>query len=227
MLRPFKTTLKYHGARPVCDRPDRLGQRAPPWQCSAEFHPIRAISILSRSKTRSSYEVPTLNQVMVNDKGRAGFPGCVAFHVAPGSRIPSWWAKSATPKLRALPPGGVDRPSGVDHAAHQRRDSGHHAPAGNGRGTPFIVAPAIIGVLAQRLVKVMQILQDQYRPDPAEFAPVFLLARRHSSCRCFTRARLRALPSGTGYTGRIGIHEFLNLYADARAIMRERNMTRS
>lgn len=86
----------------------------------------------------------------------------------------------------------------------------------------YIVAPAIIGVLGQRLLKrLCEFCKTEYQPDPDELRQYFFwddkaeLPEFHQSVGC-------EHCNGTGYTGRIGIHEFLKVTPQIReAILQE------
>jgi type IV pilus assembly protein PilB len=75
----------------------------------------------------------------------------------------------------------------------------------------FMVAPSLIGVLNQRLVRrVCELCRAEYRPDP-EYLAQFFTWRRGYTPPPFYRGEGCERCAGTGYHGRIGIHEFLNI----------------
>ena len=88
----------------------------------------------------------------------------------------------------------------------------------------FIVAPSIIGVLGQRLVKKLcEYCKTEHRPDPDELHQYFYW-REGAELPVFYTSTGCEHCGGTGYTGRIGIHEFLKITPQIReAILRERN----
>lgn len=85
----------------------------------------------------------------------------------------------------------------------------------------FIVAPALIGVLAQRLVRrLCEYCKADYQPSEEELRPYFYwqegatLPTLYKSTGCEHCGK-------TGYSGRIGIHEFLKVSPPIReAILR-------
>jgi CheY-like chemotaxis protein len=85
---------------------------------------------------------------------------------------------------------------------------------------PYLVASSLSGVLAQRLVRtICQDCREPYEPDPSavkkveaafgeEISFVFYHGKGCEKCR------------GSGYRGRMGIHEFLNITPEVREIVR-------
>ncbi|HEX6635527.1 MAG TPA: GspE/PulE family protein [Usitatibacter sp.] len=75
----------------------------------------------------------------------------------------------------------------------------------------FMVAPSLIGVLNQRLVRrVCDVCRVEYQPDP-EYLAQFFTWRRGYTPPPFYRGEGCERCGGTGYHGRVGIHEFLNV----------------
>jgi type IV pilus assembly protein PilB len=75
----------------------------------------------------------------------------------------------------------------------------------------FMVAPSLIGVLNQRLVRrVCDVCRVEYRPDPEYLAQLFTWRRGYTPPPFF-RGEGCERCGGTGYHGRLGIHEFLNI----------------
>ncbi len=83
---------------------------------------------------------------------------------------------------------------------------------------PFLVAPSIIGVLAQRLVRRLCVhCRESYEPDQEVLEGMFFNVAQH-------RPRLhRAVgcPAchDTGYMGRLGIHEILDISDEMRSLI--------
>ncbi len=75
----------------------------------------------------------------------------------------------------------------------------------------FMVAPSLIGVLNQRLVRrVCDFCRVEYSPD-AEYLGQLFTWRRGYTPPPFYRGEGCERCGGTGFHGRIGIHEFLNI----------------
>ncbi len=86
---------------------------------------------------------------------------------------------------------------------------------------PYLVAPTTMGVLSQRLVRrVCASCKEAYVPTEAELAPHFTgwadvpvkLYRGRGCPRCF----------GTGYSGRVGIYEFVEVSERMRELISEK-----
>ena len=76
---------------------------------------------------------------------------------------------------------------------------------------PYIVAPAIVGVLAQRLVRrLCEYCRVSYVPDSEALAEYFKPSMLAGTAR-FWRATGCHRCRGTGYHGRIGIYEYLEI----------------
>ena len=88
----------------------------------------------------------------------------------------------------------------------------------------FIVAASILGVLGQRLVKrLCEYCKTEHHPDPEELRQYFFW-REGAELPVFYKATGCEHCAGTGYTGRVGIHEFLKITPQIReAILHERN----
>jgi len=75
----------------------------------------------------------------------------------------------------------------------------------------FMVAPSLVGVLNQRLVRrVCSFCRTDYRPDESYLARFFTW-RKGYALPTFYRGEGCERCGGTGYHGRIGIHEFLGM----------------
>jgi type IV pilus assembly protein PilB len=82
---------------------------------------------------------------------------------------------------------------------------------------PFIVAPTIIGVMAQRLVrKICEHCREKYPVPPADAKKVLLWEGREV---CFYRGAGCAQCNLTGYSGRIAIHEIVLINDEIRNLM--------
>jgi len=86
----------------------------------------------------------------------------------------------------------------------------------------FMVAPSLIGVLNQRLVRRnCEFCRVEYQPDE-EYLGRFFTWRKGFKPPSFFRGEGCERCGGTGYHGRVGIHEFLGINARLReALMKE------
>jgi len=83
---------------------------------------------------------------------------------------------------------------------------------------PHMVAPTVIGILSQRLVRrICSACKESYTPSPAELSPYFfnpevvdaVLYRGRGCPHCY----------GTGFSGRAGVHEFLEISENMRDLI--------
>ena len=86
---------------------------------------------------------------------------------------------------------------------------------------PYLVAPTTMGVLSQRLVRrICSSCKESYQPTAQELAPFFTgyegvpvtLYRGRGCPKCF----------GTGYIGRVGIYEFVEVSERMRELITEK-----
>jgi type IV pilus assembly protein PilB len=86
---------------------------------------------------------------------------------------------------------------------------------------PYLVAPTTMGVLSQRLVRrICSSCKEQYEPSEAELAPYFSgykgvpvkLYRGRGCPKCF----------GSGFSGRVGIYEFVEVSERMRELITEK-----
>jgi type IV pilus assembly protein PilB len=88
----------------------------------------------------------------------------------------------------------------------------------------FMVAPSLIGVLNQRLVRrICEFCKAEYAPDEA-YLHRFFTWRKGYRMPPFYRGEGCERCGGSGYYGRIGIHEFLNVTHRLRdALLQQRD----
>ncbi len=80
---------------------------------------------------------------------------------------------------------------------------------------PYMVAPSMVGVLAQRLVrKICDHCREEYTPDPEAIQRVLAVDGQEVT---FHRGRGCVQCSDTGYSGRIAIHELIVINNDIRS----------
>lgn len=85
---------------------------------------------------------------------------------------------------------------------------------------PFMVAPSIIGVLAQRLAaRICESCKEAYHPPREVLARYFELDGL--SDVSFYRGRGCPACRGTGYKGRVAFHEFIPITEEIRALISE------
>lgn len=86
---------------------------------------------------------------------------------------------------------------------------------------PYLVAPTTMGVLSQRLVRrICAACKESYVPTEEELAPFFTgtqgvpvtLYRGRGCAKCF----------GSGYSGRVGIYEFVEVSERMRELITEK-----
>jgi type IV pilus assembly protein PilB len=86
---------------------------------------------------------------------------------------------------------------------------------------PYLVAPTTIGVLSQRLVRrICSACKESYPAQPAELEPYF----HNPDAAPVTLYRGRGCPKchGTGFSGRIGLHELVEVSIAMRDLINRR-----
>jgi len=82
---------------------------------------------------------------------------------------------------------------------------------------PFIVAPSLIGVLCQRLVrKICDHCGEKYQASPEEIRELFIWEGREVH---FHRGKGCKYCNNTGYSGRLAIHEIISLDSELRSLI--------
>ncbi len=85
---------------------------------------------------------------------------------------------------------------------------------------PFMVAPSIVGVMAQRLVrKLCRFCKEKYLLDPEAVASYFTMDDPAAASVFFYRARGCDECNGTGYYGRLAIHEIFTITDQIRSLI--------
>jgi type IV pilus assembly protein PilB len=221
VLRPFKAALKHPQGILFVTGPTGSGKSTTLY-AALNFINTRDINIVT-IEDPVEYEVHSLNQVMVNDKVGRGFqevlravlrqdPDAILvgeIRDAETARIAAQAALTGHLVLTTL------HTNDAVQATTRLLDMGVER---------FIVAPAIIGVLGQRLLRrLCEYCKTEYQPDPDELRQYFYwkdgaampILYKNTGCEhCGT----------TGYIGRVGIHEFLRVTPQIReAILRGRD----
>lgn len=213
VLRPFKVALKQPYGIIFVTGPTGSGKSTTLY-AALNFINTRDINIIT-IEDPVEYEVGSLNQVMVNDKVGRGFrevlrsvlrqdPDAILvgeIRDTETARIAAQAALTGHMVLTTLHTNDAVQATtrllemGVEH---------------------FIVAPSIVGVLGQRLVKrLCEYCKTEYHPETEELHQYFHW-RDGVELPLFYKAAGCEHCKGTGYAGRIGIHEFLKITPQIR-----------
>lgn len=221
VLRPFKITLKYQQGILFVTGPTGSGKSTTLY-AALNFINTRDINIVT-IEDPVEYNEPTLNQVMVNDKVGRSFQEVLrsVLRQDPDAILVGEIRDTETARIAAQAALTGHLVLTTLHTNDAVQATTRLLEMGVER---FIVAPSIIGVLGQRLVKrLCEYCKTEHHYDPDELRqyfywregaelPVFYIGAGCKHC------------GGSGYTGRIGIHEFLKVTPQIReAILRERN----
>jgi len=221
VLRPFKTTLKYQQGILFVTGPTGSGKSTTLY-AALNFINTRDINIVT-VEDPVEYDVPTLNQVMVNDKVGRGFKEVLrsVLRQDPDAILVGEIRDTETARIAAQAALTGHLVLTTLHTNDAIQATTRLLEMGVER---FIVAPSIIGVLGQRLVKrLCEYCKTEHRPDPEELRQYFYW-REGAELPVFYKGAGCEHCGGTGYTGRIGIHEFLKVTPQLReAILRERD----
>jgi type IV pilus assembly protein PilB len=167
------------------------------------------------------YEVPSLNQVQVNEKIGRGFDTALrsVLRQDPDVILVGEIRDSATAKTATQAAMTGHLVLTTLHANDAIQASTRLIDMGVER---FMVAPSLIGVLNQRLVRRnCEFCRVEYQPDE-EYLGRFFTWRKGFKPPSFFRGEGCERCGGTGYHGRVGIHEFLGINAKLRdALMKE------
>jgi len=221
VLRPFKTTLKYQQGILFVTGPTGSGKSTTLY-AALNFINTRDINIVT-IEDPVEYDVPTLNQVMVNDKVGRSFKEVLrsVLRQDPDAILVGEIRDTETARIAAQAALTGHLVLTTLHTNDAVQATTRLLEMGVER---FIVAPAIIGVLGQRLVKrLCEYCKTEHHLDPEELHQYFYW-REGAELPVFYKNTGCEHCGGTGYTGRIGIHEFLKVTPQIReAIMRERD----
>jgi type IV pilus assembly protein PilB len=221
VLRPFKTTLKHPQGILFVTGPTGSGKSTTLY-AALNFINTRDINIIT-IEDPVEYDVPTLNQVAVNDKVGRGFKEVLrsVLRQDPDAILVGEIRDTETARIAAQAALTGHLVLTTLHTNDAVQATTRLLEMGVER---FIVAPSIIGVLGQRLVRrLCEFCKTEHRPDPEELRQYFYW-REGAELPVFYKGTGCEHCGGTGYTGRIGIHEFLKITPQIReAIMRERD----
>ncbi len=221
VLRPFKTTLKYQQGILFVTGPTGSGKSTTLY-AALNFINTRDINMVT-IEDPVEYEVPTLNQVTVNDKAGRGFQTVLrsVLRQDPDVILVGEIRDTETARIAAQAALTGHLVLTTLHTNDAIQATTRLLEMGVER---FIVAPSIIGVLGQRLVKrLCEYCKTEHRPDPEELRQYFYW-REGAELPVFYAGAGCEHCGGSGYAGRIGIHEFLKVTPQIRdAILRECN----
>ncbi|MDD5300629.1 MAG: GspE/PulE family protein [Gallionella sp.] len=221
VLRPFKATLKHPQGILFVTGPTGSGKSTTLY-AALNFINTRDINIIT-IEDPVEYDVPSLNQVMVNDKIGRGFKEVLrsALRQDPDAILVGEIRDTETARIAAQAALTGHLVLTTLHTNDAIQATTRLLEMGVER---FIVAPSIIGVMGQRLVRrLCEFCKAEHSYEPEELRQYFYW-REGAELPVFYKGAGCEHCGGTGYTGRVGIHEFLKVTPQIReAIMRERN----
>ncbi len=221
VLRPFKSTLRHLQGILFVTGPTGSGKSTTLY-AALNFINTRDINIIT-IEDPIEYDVPTLNQVMINDKAGRGFKEVLrsVLRQDPDAILVGEIRDTETARIATQAALTGHLVLTTLHTNDAIQATTRLLEMGVER---FIVAPAIIGVLGQRLLRrLCEYCKTEHHPDPDELRQYFYW-REGAELPVFYQGTGCERCGGTGYTGRIGIHEFLKITPQIReAILRERN----
>ena len=221
VLRPLKATLKLSQGILFVTGPTGSGKSTTLY-AALNFINTRDVNIIT-IEDPIEYDLPTLNQVAVNDKVGRGFQEVLraVLRQDPDVILVGEIRDAETARIAAQAALTGHQVLTTLHTNNAIQATTRLQEMGVER---FIVAPAIIGVLGQRLVKrLCDYCKTEHHPEPDELRQYFHW-RNDAELPVFFKATGCEHCGGRGYSGRIGIHEFLRITPQIReAIMRDRN----
>ena len=221
VLRPFKTTLKFQQGILFVTGPTGSGKSTTLY-AALNFINTRDINMVT-IEDPVEYEVPTLNQVMINDKAGRNFQTVLrsVLRQDPDTILVGEIRDTETARIAAQAALTGHLVLTTLHTNDAIQATTRLLEMGVER---FIVAPSIIGVLGQRLVKrLCEYCKTEHHPDPEELRQYFYWREGAEMPVFYIGAGCKHC-GGSGYVGRVAIHEFLKVTPQLReAILRERN----
>lgn len=221
VLRPFKTTLKHPQGILFVTGPTGSGKSTTLY-AALNYINTRDINIVT-IEDPVEYDVHSLNQVMVNDKVGRGFKEVLrsVLRQDPDAILVGEIRDTETARIAAQAALTGHLVLTTLHTNDAIQATTRLLEMGVER---FIVAPAIIGVLGQRLVRrLCDYCKTEHHPEPEELRQYFYWPEGMELPVFYKGAGCERC-GGSGYTGRVGIHEFLKVTPQIReAIMRERD----
>jgi type II secretory ATPase GspE/PulE/Tfp pilus assembly ATPase PilB-like protein len=154
------------------------------------------------------YEVPTVNQVMIDERAGRGFPPVLraVLRQDPDVVLIGEIRDPETARVAAQAAATGHLVLTTLHTGNAIQASTRLMDMGVER---FQVAPSLIGVLTQRLVRrLCPFCRASYKPD-VEYLRQFFFWRDDYQVPEFFQGEGCERCAGTGYFGRLGVHEFL------------------
>ncbi|MDO8787769.1 MAG: GspE/PulE family protein [Sulfuritalea sp.] len=221
ILRPFKATLKQPQGILFVTGPTGSGKSSTLY-AALNFINTPEINIVT-IEDPVEYDVPSLNQVMVNDKAGRSFEAVLrsVLRQDPDAILVGEIRDTETARIAAQAALTGHLVLTTLHTSDAIQATTRLLEMGVER---FIVAPSIIGVLGQRLVRrLCEYCKTEHQPDP-DILRQYFFWREGATLPVFYRGEGCEHCGKTGYSGRIGIHEYLKVTPQIReAVLRERD----
>ncbi|MDD4928352.1 MAG: GspE/PulE family protein [Gallionella sp.] len=218
VLRPFKAALKHPQGIIFVTGPTGSGKSTTLY-AALDFINSREINIIT-IEDPVEYDVPTLNQVMVNSRAGRGFQEVLraVLRQDPDALLVGEIRDPETARIAAEAALTGHLVLTTLHTNDAVQATTRLLEMGV---ASYVVAPAILGVLGQRLVRrLCEYCKTAYQPEPADLRQYFYW-REGAQIPQFYKGTGCDHCGGTGYTGRVGIHEFLKVTTQIReAILR-------
>lgn len=221
VLRPLKATLKNPQGILFVTGPTGSGKSTSLY-AALNFINTPDINIIT-IEDPVEYDVPTLNQVMVNDKAGRSFQAALrsVLRQDPDVILVGEIRDTETARIAAQAALTGHLVLTTLHTNDAIQATTRLLEMGVER---FIVAPSLIGILNQRLVKrTCDYCKVEYQPDPDVLRQYFFW-REGATLPVFYKGEGCERCGHLGHSGRVGIHEFLKVSPQIReAILRERD----
>lgn len=221
VLRPLKSTLKVTQGILFVTGPTGAGKSTTLY-AALNFINRRDVNIVT-IEDPVEYVVPSLNQVMVNEKVGRSFQEVLraVLRQDPDVILVGEIRDTETARIAAQAALTGHMVLTTLHTNDALQATTRLLEMGVER---FLVAPSIIGVLGQRLVKrLCQFCKTKVRPLPEELSPFFFWRQGVEMPDFYIGTGCKHC-NGTGYTGRLAIHEFLRITPQIReAILQNDN----
>ncbi|MDX8398896.1 MAG: GspE/PulE family protein [Gallionellaceae bacterium] len=213
VLRPLKATLKHPQGILFVTGPTGSGKSTTLY-AALNFINTRDINIVT-IEDPVEYDVHSLNQVMVNDKVGRGFQEVLrsVLRQDPDAILVGEIRDPETARIAAQAALTGHLVLTSLHTNDAIQATTRLLEMGVER---YVVAPAIIGALGQRLVRrLCEYCKTEYQADPDELRPYFYWAADAEMPTLYKGSGCEHC-GGAGYVGRIGIHEFLKITPQIR-----------
>ncbi|HCA27811.1 MAG TPA: type II/IV secretion system protein [Betaproteobacteria bacterium] len=221
ILRPLKSTLKQPQGILFVTGPTGSGKSTTLY-AALNFISSPTINIVT-IEDPVEYDIPTFNQVMVNDKIGRSFQAILRSVLRQDPDVVLVGEIRDTETARIATQAALTGHLVLTtlHTSDAIQATTRLLEMGVER---FMVAPSIIGVLNQRLVKrLCEYCKVDIQPEEETLRQYFFWEKGAPLPRLYKGEGCERC-GGTGYTGRIGIHEFLRITPQIReAIMAEKN----